>query len=252
MTGAGSSAGPSRNHPAVLRARVALATYTLAALCLVTGTALAARAYPQGFDWVYSVMSSLASLKHNPRGARWFSLALALAMVLLWPLTVALRSDGPMQRRLARFSVGALRFGLVFGMLMGLERAVFFHASSVVDKSHEVLALLCFGGLYLGAMSQCLLRMQISKPARRWLPALLLAQLLIVGLVQLILYLTQRELGWVGRDWRALGIAPWQSFAFWQWLAGGALLVALGCFAAEPAAGAGSAASGKLSVGARR
>lgn len=209
----------------------------LAVLCLATGATIAARQFPDGFDWAYSVMSSLASLKHNPRGARWFSLSLALAFLLLWPLTVVLRDHAPPHRRLAGFSVRALRFGLFFGLLMSLERAFFFHASSLLYKSHEILALLCFVGLYLGAMAQCLLRIQLAPPSRRWLPVGLLALLVAIGLAQLVLYLAQRELGWVGRNWRTLGIAPWQSFAFWQWMAGAVLLLALGCFAARPVEG---------------
>ena len=100
--------------------RIARTGYALATLSLAAGVLLAARAYPGGFDWAYTVMSSLASLKHNPDGARWFSLALAFSMLLLWPLTGMLRDTAPHRSRLARFSVGALRTGLVFGWFAGM------------------------------------------------------------------------------------------------------------------------------------
>jgi hypothetical protein len=64
-----------------------------------------------------------------------------------------------------------------------------------------------------------------------WQLIALIAVLSAIGAVQLWLWLGQRELGWVGRDWRALGIPLWRSFAFWQWTASAALLGVFGYFA---------------------
>lgn len=187
----------------------------------VAGLALAAAAYPAGFDWQYMVVSRLASRKHNPDGSLWFSLGLALAMLLLWPVMDRIRPDGG-----GRFAGRALRAGILFACLVGLERALLVHVSDRLDKSHEALALLAFLSLYLGLLATYASRLR-SGTLRTW-PALpSLVPLVGVGVANLALYLLQRDVGWVKPNWRALGIPVWQSFAFWQWLTVAALWVAV-------------------------
>lgn len=48
---------------------------------------------------------------------------------------------------------------------------------------------------------------------------IVLTPLVAIAVVQLTLYLGQRDLGWVDTGWREMGIPVWLSFAFWQWLA---------------------------------
>jgi len=43
-----------------------------------------------------------------------------------------------------------------------------------------------------------------------------------------LLWLGQRDVGWVDVAWRELGIPVWLSFAFWQWVAVALLWVGLG------------------------
>jgi hypothetical protein len=217
--------------PSPVTARVA---HLLASLCFAGGAWLAAQRYPDGFDWVYMVISALASHKHNPEGGLWFAGAVAAGMTLLWPVTRWLKRALP-PGRAVNIGVGALQLGLVLGMLTGLERALFLHLSDLFPKSHEMLALASFTALYVGMWILGIggLRRGWYAP---WQLITLVGLLFAIGAVQLWLWLGQRELGWVGRDWRTLGIPMWRSFAFWQWTASVALLCVFGYFAwARPA-----------------
>lgn len=202
--------------------RRALASIFLSVVAVVTGLLLAARTFPGGFDWVYTVMSALASRKHNPGGARWFAGGLALSMALLWPAVswVAWREGGT--TRAARFGVRALRVGVVLGVLVGVERLVFRHLSDRYDKAHEMLALVCFLSFYVGILAIDVHR--VRRGAASLVPTvIMLTPLVAIGLSQLELYIDQRDLGWVGPEWRDMGVPFWLSFAFWQWLAAAAL-----------------------------
>jgi hypothetical protein len=206
----------------------------VSAAVVSAGAWLAAARYPGGFDWHYMVMSALASSRHNPDGGRWFAAALAVSLLVLWPITSRVAHTG------TRFGVGALRLGIVFGALTGLERLLVPDASRLFDKAHELLALLCFLCLYAGVVAACL-QWRRARGAARIVPHLLLLHFTLLGAMLIFLWLGQRELGWVGRDWRALGIPLWRSFAFWQWLACVSILVAFACFAwAHPANRLGS------------
>jgi len=198
---------------------------------LSSGSFLAAKQYPGGFDWHYTVASSLASQKHNPGGSIWFAGALCLAMILLWPYVSALKKARlPALPATAKLAIAALRTGLVCGALLGLEKLIIRDLSNWVYKAHEILGLLAFSGLYLGILVllvQAMLREKIFT-----LPSLLVASpLLAIGITQFWLYLDQRDLGWVDTSWRELGIPLWLSFAFWQWLAIGFLWLGLGLLA---------------------
>jgi hypothetical protein len=197
-------------------------------LVLSCGLILAARHYPGGFDWPYTVVSALASQKHNPTGSIWFAGALSLSMLLLWPYVSSLKKDlCPSLSVAAKFAIGALRFGMVCGALVGLERLLIHHLSDWVYKAHEILALLVFFGMYFGVLGLLILVMLRQK--LYVVPVLLVASpLLAIGITQFWLYLEQRELGWVDASWREMGIPIWLSFAFWQWLAIGFLGIGLG------------------------
>jgi hypothetical protein len=208
-------ATPALRPPARKRALVA---YALSVVALALGVALAAARFPGGYDWQYQVLSALASRKHNPEGAAFFSIGLAASLALLWPALGWSLGASPAGSRLARVGLAALRAGIVLGVLVALERLAFQHLSSLVRKGHVALALLCFASVYAGVLALQLdrLRRRAGSP----LPALAtVAPLVAVAASQLALWLDQRDLGWVGRDWRELGVAVWLSFAFWQWLA---------------------------------
>jgi len=197
--------------------------YFASALVLSVGFILAARHYPGGFDWAYTVISALASQKHNPAGSAWFAGAIGLAMALLWPYVSSLKQNlCPYLPASAKFTVAVLRVGISCGVILGVERLVIHDLSAWVYKAHEILALLAFLGFYIGVVGlliHVMLRQRVYV-----LPVLLVASpLLAIGITQLWLYLYQRELGWVDTSWREMGIPLWLSFAFWQWLAIGFL-----------------------------
>jgi hypothetical protein len=194
---------------------------------IALGAVFAARLYPTPFDWTHDVMSALASRKHNPAGFAWFAGALVLSMALLWPATAPLNAAADAPGRAARFSMAALRFGLIAGVLVGVERLVFFHLSDVVRKAHEILALLTFLGIYAGVLG--LYAQHLRRRAMRPWPVVIVAlPLVAIGLSQLILYLGQRDPGWLDHDWRQTGRPVWLSFAFWQWLATAGLWAGIG------------------------
>jgi hypothetical protein len=197
----------------------ALWCYLASVLVLVLGSIVAARHYPGGFDWAYMVASSLASQKDNPDGHVWYAGALGMAMVLLWPYISAIKNTfSPTRPRLEIFAVGALRIGLICGFLVSLEGLFIRDLAHWIHKGHEIIATIAFLGLFTGVFSlliQAMLQQRIYV-----FPALLVAApLLAIAITQVWLYLQQRDIGWVGTNWRQMGIPFWLSFPFWQWLA---------------------------------
>ncbi|MCC5833680.1 MAG: hypothetical protein JJU20_03015 [Opitutales bacterium] len=196
----------------------ALIWYALIGLVTVIGFGMAIRNYPVKFDWMYTVLSHLASLNRNPDGGRWISAALVLSCLMLWPITNFLR-DG--FRRLGSdpcIALAILRTGLFAGVILGIEGYFNLRFSDRIYKAHEAVAFLVFIGFYVGLLSFYLLR--IRRDRLFILPAaIIVLPLCLVGVVQLLLYLSQQDLGWVSTDWRAMGIPFYLSFAFWQWVA---------------------------------
>ena len=205
--------------------------YLASLAILISGSVLAAHHYPGGFDWVFTVASALASQKHNPDGSIWFSGALSLAMILLWPYVSALKQhQGLLYPGLVKFSVAALRTGLISGALLGLERSLIRDLSALVHKAHEILGLLSFFGLYFGIVG-LLVHAMLRRRRHVFSLLLIVSPLVAIGLSQFWLYIDQRDLGWVDAGWRDRGIPFWLSFAFWQWLAIGFLWLGLGLLA---------------------
>ena len=191
--------------------------YGSSAVVFGLGFILSATAFPGGFDWQYTVASALASQKHNPDGYYWFSVGLGLTMVFLSPYVSALDRILCL-RQVAKFAVYSIRIGLFCGLLLGAERLLFYDLSRWVYKAHEVIALFMFFGLYLGTVNILLLLMRYNKHYVFVLVAITLP-LIAIGVAMLVLYLGQRDLGWVNVNWRERGVPIWLSFAFWQWLA---------------------------------
>ena len=203
--------------------RRALAFYIVGTAILAVGIPCAAVRYPGTFDWMYTVISALASRKHNPEGAAYFAAALAGAMACLWPVVTQLTRDGAAPRGVTR----ALRVGVVCGVFVGLERLVFYHFSSHVRKGHEIVALVAFLAFYGGVVGLYVHRVRLRRAFL--LPAVVVVvPLLGVGLRELVLYLAQRGVGWADYDWRGQNTPLWLSFAWWQWLAAGLLWLAVG------------------------
>ena len=205
----------------------ALVAFTLSAMTIVIAVVLATRRFPGGFDWVYTVMSALASRKHNPDGSVFFAAGLVLSLALLWPATEWIRECDGAAHRLARFGLRSLQLGIVLGVVVGLERLFFFEFSQIVRKGHEVLALLSFLSLYAGVPALQIHRLRLRQVSS-WPTFFAIGPLVAIGLSQLGLYLDQRDLGWVDTSWREMGVPVWLSFAFWQWLATAALWASVG------------------------
>jgi hypothetical protein len=205
--------------------RTALLAFASALTAFVLGVALAAARYPdQPYDWVYVVISELASRKHNPAGGSWFAFALGLSMLALWPVARYLAQAAVPA---PRWPFLALRLAIFCGVAMALERLLFEHASHVIYKSHELLALGLFAGMYAGVLG--LYAQQLRQDRRLLTGAVIVAAPLVaIGVTQLALYLDQRDLGWVDHGWRAMGIPFWLSFAFWQWIAVALLWIGIG------------------------
>jgi hypothetical protein len=235
----------------MLSRRRAFLWYLLATVVVVAGVMLAAARYPGSFDWAYTVISALASQKHNPAGAAWFAAALAIAMPCLWPVVTALLRDAVQRTEdggqrtedgstklqggaaatsplsIPRWIGIALRVGVVCGTLVGVERLVFFHFSTMVRKGHELLALVAFLSFYAGVVGLYVHRIR-QRLASPWSVAVVLVPLLGVGFREGYLYFAQRHLGWADYDWKGTGAPLWLSFAMWQWLAAALLWFALG------------------------
>ena len=218
------------NTPAIIGKKRAFSWYLLALLVMCFGTIIAAGYYPGGFDWVYTVVSALASKKHNPVGSFWLAGALSIAMVLLWPYVSALNKGLSSSMPAAGFAIGALRTGLVCGALLGAEKLLIHDLSNWVYKAHEILALLTFAGLYIGILG-LLVQAMLHRKIYLVHLTLVAGPLIAIGITQFRLYIDQRDLGWVDISWREMGIPLWLSFAFWQWLAIVFLWIGLGSLA---------------------
>lgn len=208
--------------------RTAWICYGLSVATIVTGGLIAAHRYPGSFDWTRQVISALASQKHNPDGSLWFASALGLGLALIWPASSALREMVSGTRsRVASIAFWTLRAGLVGGMLVGAERAIFFHFSNRLRKGHEALALFTFLLLYAGVLGLELAHLR-ARNSSRWMTLLVVVPLVAVGASEFVLYLGQRGVGWLDHDWRQSDLALWARFAFWQWLALATLWLAAG------------------------
>ncbi|MGK2855884.1 MAG: hypothetical protein ACSLFQ_01625 [Thermoanaerobaculia bacterium] len=211
---------------AVARFQVALLCYAGSVALVVFGAVLAASRYPEGFDWTRHVISALASRKHNPEGSVWFAGGLALSLALLLPV-VRMLGSAVGESAVSPRAMVTLRLGLVLGILVALERLVFFHVSTQIRKGHEILALLTFLLLYAGVLVAEIQQIRL-RASGWWRAVMLVVPLVAIGLSELTLYLSQRGIGWLDHDWRQSTLPLFARFAFWQWLAAISLWVAMG------------------------
>ncbi|HWN06774.1 MAG TPA: hypothetical protein VNO53_06390 [Steroidobacteraceae bacterium] len=200
---------------------IAASAFVLAVATFWAGVVMAAQFFPDApFDWMYRVVSELASRKHNPQGGYWFSIALGLSMLALLPVVSCLQKTVGERR----WPIVALRAGVLFGVVVGVERLVFVRLSSIVDNGHEALAVGAFAGLYVGMLGLYWQRVRLGRTGA----LVVAAPLAAIFITQILIYFDQRDLGWVDHGWREMGVSPWLSFAFWQWLAVAFLWFGLG------------------------
>ena len=193
----------------------------------ILSVAFAANLYPGGFDWVYTVVSSLAAKKYNPIGGPLFSIGFCLSMVLLWPYVSDLKKIILPTHKYTWIGFVFLRLGLISGFVMGMERLLVYEWSGSFNKFHEILAILTFAGLYFGSI---IILINLGYRNRNLLIPIFMVLIPVVAIAasQLYLYFDQRDLGWVNVQWREMGVPVWLSFAFWQWMAVVFLYISLG------------------------
>jgi thiamine transporter ThiT len=200
----------------------------------ILGVIAAARHFPGGFDWQYRVMSSLASQVDNPEGYWIFCVALSVSFGLLFCLAGQVTPlRGYAWQVTLRVSIISFRIGCLCGLVVGLERGVFHNISSILYKSHEVVAFIAFFGVFLGVLGFC--TCQFAKEfKKRWFGAPSIALVLVclpffgAAISQLAIYIHYRHYGWVSPYWRELGRPVYISFAFWQWLASFGAFLSMG------------------------
>lgn len=210
------------------RLRIA-AILPLAAVLLWSGLLMAVHRFPAEYDWRYMTVSVLLSAKDNPGARDWAEIGVALCglAVLVWSFAVG--SDDPAAAPAAiRRPRGVywLRWGGAFMIGSGVLP---FHLLGLT-KAHEILTLLAFVGLCLGAVRLTLDRAYHASGARSRggprrsrilsaaLAAALIAPIALAGLAQLYVFYVLPQLHWVGLAWRARGVPVYLSFAFWEWV----------------------------------
>ena len=196
----------------------------LAILAFWCGMAVAAHAYPGGYDWPYQTISVLLYPDHNPHGFVWAWAGVELCGLagIWWTTGVparAIASPSSLGHRL-------LQLGFLFMCCTVLPGSLL-----PVPRGHELFAILAFLGLCMGVTCQMWALGATREPdlrrstprrikggIRRALPLLPLVPLALAGLTQAYLTLVRPGLPWVSPRWRSLGVSPLLSFGVWEWV----------------------------------
>jgi hypothetical protein len=191
----------------------------LALLAFWSGMAGAAHAYPGGYDWLYQTISVLLYPDQNPHGYLWAWAGVELCGVLgfAWTVPLARRAENAMASRPSS-GIRSLQFGFLCMCFTVLPARLL-----PFPRGHELFALLAFLGLCFGVTVQ----LWIAMDRRQLLPWLPLIPLVLAASTQAYLSLERPELPWVNPHWRTLGISPWLSFGFWEWISCAVLSVCL-------------------------
>lgn len=195
-------------------------------LAFWAGLYLASRHYPSEYDWRYMTISSLLYPHRDPRGYlwAWCGLVACAAGGLCW-VSVLVRGD---EWRVKKMRPGIVVFAFAFVCMVSC--AVWPGNLLHFPRGHDLLALLAFVGICIGAVHLTYERME-QNLQRRYATSRALARLyaaLVAGAALLPLFLealTQADvarafphLPWVGLEWRARGVPVYLSFAFWEWI----------------------------------
>lgn len=191
--------------------------YISAVVVFFLGVVVSASRYPGGYDWLHMVISTLASHKENPEGSYWFILALCISMVLLWFYIMALKSAWPINSYVDSVSLRALQIAVLAGFLVGLERLFDYEVYTQIYKLHEKIALITFMAFYVGTLG-LLFRLMLQRRIYLLVLLAVAVPIVVLGGIEFWLYLSQRDIGWVGVSWGKMEIPLWLSFSFWQWL----------------------------------
>ena len=113
---------------------------------------------------------------------------------------------------------------------MAIESILTPKLPAILEKTHEILAVLAFLFFYVGILGLFGFHTKRGR-AFIWPALVMLLPIIAICISQLSLYLSQRDLGWVDHSWRDEGVPVWQSMAFWQWLSLGTLWAGIGFLA---------------------
>jgi hypothetical protein len=175
---------------------------------------IAGARFPSVYDWRYMTTSQLIYPERNPAGHLWASAALIACAIggLLW--LFVLRGT----RRLQGLPVLATGYCCMILSSLLPERWL-----SIRD-GHEVLAIAGFisvcAGLVFLSVHHLASRSQ-GRSRRAWpivLAVVAFLPVVITGVTQAYLTWWRPDLPWVGLEWKAMGLSPILSFAFWEWV----------------------------------
>jgi len=188
------------------------------------GMVAAAREYPGGYDWQYTTISSLVYAERNAGGfvAARAGMVLCGLLGLYWTTRRVRRRAAPDASQRAGIRTLQLGYACMFGCAVLPEHLL------GIPRVHDALALAAFLGLCCGAALLAFAAarglQQRPLPLAPWLCAAILAALalspvLLAVLAQTYVSHALPALPWVSPIWRARGVPPYLSFAFWEWSA---------------------------------
>jgi len=205
--------------------------------CFFGSLILAATFFPHGYDWRYTVISSLASPRDNPH-AYWIACAgLAVSGLLLIPFAIFLQKPlEPFAPKLTAwagklFLLGAISLTLSALIVPGHYRIL------GISRSHEHLAQIssvafCLSLiLYLGAIlrlpsSFCLLRVAAGFVVILPVTALMVSRLFLFLAYEIF----------SSTVYHAVKVSLWSSLALWEWIGAFCIYLFLGLMTLEGAA----------------
>ena len=196
-------------------------------LAFWVGMVMAAERYPSEYDWRYMPISHLLSPVRDPVGYGWAWTGMVLYSVcgLCW--TALLSRKWRQARAEDRLSgIQALQFGYSFAIGAGVLPDWLLR----VERGHEILTLLAFGGLCVGmirlmfqTIDRTLMRQlrRFTDQARLFAGILASAAVLpivLAAFAQIYVYYALPGIRWVNLSWRARGVPAYLSFDFWEWV----------------------------------
>jgi hypothetical protein len=177
------------------------------------GMVMAARRYPGAYDWEYTVVSTLFSVKRNAAGHGWAAAGVLVCGLCscVWASLMQAPSGGRRGARLVQ--LGGACMAVAALLPEWLTRG---------SKLHEMLALAAFASLCLGIVELAYRRLTGARVLARRVSVLLagaaVSPILLAGAAQLYVFYALPHMTWVSHAWRARQIPVVLSFAFWEWI----------------------------------
>jgi len=213
-----------KSRALIILRRASWAAAPMGVLAFWAGMAMATLRYPSEYDWRYMPVSHLLSPVRDPDGYLWAWAGIVLYSMcgLYWTALVTRWDHAGAEVR--RSGIRALQFGYFFA----IAAAVLPQWLLRIERGHELLTLLAFGGLCIGtvrmmfqAIERTFMRRMMSPGHTRLLAGVLASMavfpVVLAALAQAYVHYALPELRWVNLSWRARGVPVYLSFAFWEW-----------------------------------